>query len=101
MNPSKKSSLKRLVDVVTPDIIFLQEMMGGSEAVKSLLESILGGWSFEVVDASVRSGSLATGWHSNRCRCNSVWGFDLGLGLEVFSGDLGLLLTLVNIYGPY
>jgi exonuclease III len=100
-NPAKKSSLKRLVVVVAPDVIFLQETMGVSELVVASLESLLPGWSFAVVDAKGRSGGLATGWSLKRCNCERIWGFESGIGLNIFSVELGRSLMLVNIYGPY
>jgi hypothetical protein len=32
---------------------------------------------------------------------NRIWGFDSGIGLNMFSAELGRSLTLINIYGPY
>jgi exonuclease III len=100
-NPSKKSSLRRLVELISPEVIFLQETMGVSESVVSVLESLLPGWDFAAVDARGRSGGLATGWLLKKCNCESVWGFESGIGLNFFSTDLGRSMTIVNIYGPY
>jgi exonuclease III len=75
VNPANKSSLKRLVDVVSPDVIFLQETLGISELVVVLLESLLSGWSFVMMDAKGHSGGLATGWSLKKFNCES------GLGL--------------------
>jgi exonuclease III len=100
-NPTKKSSLKRLVDVVSSDVIFLQETLGISESVLATLESLMPSWSFVAVDAKGRSGFLATGWSLKKCNCERVWGFESGIDLNVFSVELGRSLTLVNIYGPY
>jgi hypothetical protein len=54
-----------------------------------------------VVDAKGRSGGLATGWCLKHCNCERIWGFESGIGLNIFSVELGCSLTLVNIYGPY
>ena len=43
-------------------IFLLQETMGLSEKVKKVLEGLLSRWTFEVVDATSRSGGLAIGW---------------------------------------
>jgi exonuclease III len=75
---AKKSSLKRLVVVITLDVIFLQETMGVSELVVASLESILPRWSFAAVDAKGRSGGLATGWRLKSCKCESDLGFRFG-----------------------
>lgn len=52
---SKKSSIKRMVDIYGPSIILFQETMGLSENVKKVLEGFLPGWTFEAVDATGRS----------------------------------------------
>jgi exonuclease III len=91
-NPAKKSSLKRLVVVIDLDVIFLQETMGVSELVVASLESLFPGWSFVAVDAKGRSGGLATGWSLKRCNCERIWGFESGIGLNIFSVRAGSLL---------
>jgi hypothetical protein len=90
-----------LVTVINPDVIFLQETLGVSEVVVASLEEIFLGWSFVAVDAKGRSGGLATGWCHKSCKCDRVWGFDSGIGLNMFSAELGCSLVLINIYGPY
>lgn len=40
-SPHKKSSLKCLVLRVNPEVIFLQETLGTSEAIKDLLQTLL------------------------------------------------------------
>jgi exonuclease III len=69
VNSEKKSSLKILVVVIVPDVIFLQETMGVSELVVASLKSIFPGWSFAVVDAKGRSRGLATRWCLKHCNC--------------------------------
>jgi exonuclease III len=100
-SPKKKSSLKRLVVITNPYVLFLQETLGVSEQVVSTLESLLPGWSFAVVDAKGCSRGLATGWRLKSCKCDRIWGFESGLGLNMFSAELGRPLLLINIYGPY
>jgi exonuclease III len=56
-NPNKKSSLRRLVEQCSPDVILLQETLGDNLAVVKILESLLPGWMFTVVDARERSKS--------------------------------------------
>lgn len=87
-SPSKKSSLKRLVDTMGLDIIFLQETMGNSQMVKYTPETLLMGLIFEAVDARDRSGGLATRWHLRSCRCDHVWGVEFRMGLEVCVEEL-------------
>ena len=61
-SPSKKLSLKRMVDLFGLTIILLQETMGQSDIVKMALESCLLGWSFEAVDVAGRLRGVAIGW---------------------------------------
>lgn len=63
-SPSKKSSLKRMVDMYGPSIILLQETMGLSEKVKKVLEGYLPGWTFEAVMRWVDRGD----WKLVGCR---------------------------------
>jgi exonuclease III len=100
-NPSKKSSLRRLVEQSSPEVILLQETLGDSVSVVKALETLFPGWMFAAVDARGRSGGLATGWKKRNCKLESVWGFVSGIGLTLFSTDLGRNLTVINIYGPH
>jgi exonuclease III len=100
-SPTKKSSLKRLIAVHNPDVLFLQETMGLSEVVIRSLEALLLGWSFVVLDARGHSGGLAMGWRLKRSRCDNAWGFDSGLRLLLFSAELGRTVVLINVYRPY
>jgi len=101
VNPSKQSSLKRLMEHISPNVIFLQETMGFSEVIKSSLENIFPGWAFVVVDASGCSGGLASGWKFKNCNVENVWSVEFGIGPKMFVEDLGNFLTFLNIYGPY
>jgi exonuclease III len=57
VNPNKKSSLRRLVEQCSPDVILLQETLGENLAVVKILESLLLGWMFTAVDAREHSKS--------------------------------------------
>jgi hypothetical protein len=89
------------VDLISLEVIFLQETLGVSESVVSILASFLPGWDFAAADAKGRSGGLATGWLLKKCNFESVWGFESGIGLNFFLTDLGHSMTIINIYGPY
>ena len=94
----KKSSLKRLVESTRPDVLMLQETLGDNSQVKVLLENLLPGWEFEALDARGRSGGLATGWRTRGSRCVNLFGVESGLGVQLFSEEIGKVLTVVNIY---
>lgn len=97
----KKLSLKCLVTRVSLDVIVLQETLGSSESVKDMLQYLLSGWEFLVMDARGRSGGLALGWRSVSCRISNSWGCFSCLGVELYSQDLNTSFCLVNVYGPY
>ena len=100
-SPHKKSSIKRMITLLGPQIILLQETMGPRDLVKEVLEHWLPGWAFETVDAAGRSGGLAIGWLTYQIRCENIWGFLVGLGIESYSRDTDRVFSVVNIYGPY
>ena len=75
--------------------------MGLSDKVKESLESWLPGWVFEKVDAVGKSGGLAIGWLANQIRCENIWGFQSGMGIDVYSRETKRVYTVINIYGPY
>jgi exonuclease III len=60
-HPSKKASLKRLVENISLDILMLQETMGDSGVVSRILGSLLSEWDFYALDAQGRSEGLAIG----------------------------------------
>jgi hypothetical protein len=82
-------------------MLLLQETLGESQVVVSLLESIFPLWSFIGMDAKGRSGGLAIGWNKNKVKLQNSWGFESGLGVEIICVDMGRSFTLLNIYGPY
>jgi exonuclease III len=86
-NPAKKSSLRRLIDQTSLEVILLQETLGDSVTVTKSLETLLPGWSFAAVDARGRSGGLATGWKNRSCKLESVWGLASGIGLTISFWD--------------
>jgi len=56
---------------------------------------------FAAMDARGHSRGLAIGWLKNTCNLESVWVFELGLGLTFFSFELGRNVNIINVYGPY
>ena len=99
--PGKKSAFIRVVSLERPDVIMLQETLGIGEVIQERLENWIPGWSFVTLDAKGRSGGLAVGWRNNCVKLINSWGSEGVLGVEVFSADLGLSLTAINVYGPY
>ena len=101
VNSSKKSYLRRLIDFNRPDVVLLQETLGLNEYVSCILETLLLGWKFVVIDLCGRSGGLASGCNLKSCRCDGMWSFFSSIGLDHFYAHLGKVLTILNVYGPY
>ena len=60
-SPLKRPTLRRVVDVEHPDILLLQETLGGGDVIKEKFESWFLGWTFVTLDVRGRSGGLAMG----------------------------------------
>jgi len=99
--PPKRSAHKRVVSLECPDILFLQETLGGGDEVKRILEKWFLGWLFEALDVKGKSGGLVVGWDLNWAKVSNIWGMDSVLGLTTLALDLGEEFNLINIYGPY
>ena len=99
-DPLQKSSLRHLIDFNRPDVVLLQETLGLNEYVSIILETLLPGWKFIVIDVCGRSGGLASGWNLKSCRCDGMWSFSSSIGLEIFYPHLGKVLTILNVYVP-
>ena len=53
------------------------------------------------LDVRGRSGGLAVGWKLSVVKMVNSWGRDSVLGVDLFSADLGTILSVINVYGPY
>jgi len=98
-NP-KKLALKRLIETKPPDIILLQETLGMADQISHTLQNIIPNWSFVALDVVGRFGGLAIGYNPRSIRVDASWGGSGYLGLDIFSADLGMILRIVNVYGP-
>jgi hypothetical protein len=78
----------------------LQETLGDANLVVPILENIFIGWSFFGLDASGRSGGLVMGWRTRSIKLENSWGFGSRLGMTVRVEDLGMVFTILNVYGP-
>lgn len=96
----KKLALKSLFNSVHCDIILLQETMGERDMVMKFLTQILPGWYFLALDSSCKSRGLDLGFKYRSIKLLYSWGFDLALGDKVFSSDIGLQFSIINIYDP-
>eukprot|EP00253_Pinus_taeda_P016222 PITA_16222 len=96
----KKLALKELVSRYNLDILFLQETLGRSLEVESVLRISFPGWVFHAIDAEGHLGGLAIGVREGRLQINSLWGMAHVLGMEVFSLEMGFPFLVLNIDGP-
>ena len=97
----KKLAICRLVEEQHIDVVFLQESMGNGVLFVEEMEYILKGWTFLSVDAQGKYGGLLLGWKSRFFHLLNAWGVGSGLCASLFSLELNLDVSLVNIYGPY
>lgn len=97
---SKKIALHRLVELTQPDLILLQETLGEAASIILFLEGFLKQWNFLGIDAKGRLGGLAIGWNTRTVKLLNSWGFDSGLGINIYQEDLGRCFTVLNVCGP-
>jgi len=76
--------LQRLLEILQPDIVMLQENIQEASLIMSLLENLLKGWSFFGLDAFGLSGGLTMGWNPKSIKLENSWGFNSGQGMFVF-----------------
>lgn len=68
--------------------------------ISQTLLSLLPGWHFQGLDVVGRSGGLAMGINPKTIEVISSWGGKGFLGMDVFAGDLGKNICIMNIYAP-
>jgi len=100
-SPHEKSALKRLINTQEPNIILLQEMMTNSLSIFATLSSLLPRWHFMGIDATGRSGGLATGWRTKSIKLLNSRALNSCLGINIFVEGLGKEFGILNVYGPY
>ena len=99
--PLKRPTLRRVFDLEHPDILLLQETLGGGDVIKEKLENWFFGWSFVALDVRGRSGGLAMGWDTRVVKALNIWGMESVLGMTMQGLDHGDPIDVFNIYGPY
>ena len=100
----KKLALKRMMEVLSLEVILPQETMGQEMEVETSLTSILPQYSFTVKSAIGHSGGLAIGWKKTSIRCTNSGGaylyinqshfFQISLGLGTGTNNYAELMTL-------
>lgn len=64
------------------------------------LQALCPGWIFQGLDDNGRSGGLAIGINPRKGKPLSSWGGRGFLGMDIFMGELGFPIHIINIYGP-
>ena len=100
----KKISLKRMMEVLSPEFILLQETMGPELEVETSLASLLPEYSSTAQSAIGHSGGLAIGWKKTSIQCTNSGGaclylnqshfFQISLGLGTGTNNYAELMTL-------
>lgn len=99
-NPKKHLALKRLAQDSRCGILFLQGTLFSSDNSARTLQTILPGWIFQGLHANGKSGGLAIGINPSTVKIVSSWGGWGFIGMDIFMGQLGLTLKVINIYAP-
>ena len=53
------------------------------------------------MDVHEHSSALALGWNLKSFQCDGMWSFSSSIGMDSFHAHIGMVLTILNIYGPY
>jgi len=101
VSPSKKMVLHHFFESNQPDIIFLQETLGSEDTIIPILESLLNQSRFIGSYEKERTWVITIGWNLHSVNILNSWGFDSGLGMKIFSQDLGREIMVINVYGTY
>ena len=80
----KKLAVKRLIDLHSVDVIFIQETMIEGCVLVQELELLIHGWYFISVDAKGRSSGLILGWKSCNFLFHNAWAMKAGLCVDYF-----------------
>ena len=80
----KKLALKRMMEVLSPEVILPQETMGPELEVETSLTSLLPQYSFTAQSAIGHPGGLAIGWKKTSIQCTNSGGACLYLNQSHF-----------------
>ena len=82
----KNLALKRMMEVLSPEVILLQETMGQELEVETSLTSLLPQYSFTAQSAIGHSGGLAIGWKKTSIQCTNSGGACLYPKCQIYLG---------------
>jgi hypothetical protein len=85
-----------------PNVILFEETMSQGKKIVLELGKFWGVWDFSYVDHSRgRFGELVFGWRKRSLIFSNSWTFSSGIGIALYSTDLGKEFNIPNIYGMY
>jgi exonuclease III len=93
-------ALKRLLDLVKPDVFLIQETMVRVEKARDIFVKLLPHWYFCVVFSMGLSGGMLSAWNLRKDDFFSYL-IPAGILLEGHVKDLDRNLKVINCYGPY
>ena len=96
----KRAAFKRILDIVCPVIVFLQETMSSGDIACDFFLNLRPGWFVSALDACGHYGGTLVGWNpllANLRAFKTCVGLLLKGSLKGFDG----LVHLLNEYGPY
>lgn len=96
----KRTAFRRLVDVINPNVIFLQETMVSSLQACDMFLKMFPSWHCCGSDALGISGGLLSTWNPLKAHFSS-FKVEAGILLEGRLLDLDRSVRLLNVYSPY
>jgi endonuclease/exonuclease/phosphatase family metal-dependent hydrolase len=97
---SKFVALKRFLEAIKPDVMFIQETMVCESKAREIFVKLLPNWYFCGVDSTRLSGGLLTPWDPRKDDFFAYLTI-AGILLDGVVKDLNKRLKLINYYGPY
>jgi hypothetical protein len=97
----KKIALNRLVQAHKLNIISLQGALGDRENWFLIWGKLFSRWKFSFIDVHGHSRGLITRWFAHSFYNSNMLYCDLGLGIVLYSQDLGKEIIVMNLYDPY
>jgi hypothetical protein len=96
----KNLALKRLFDMIKPDLVMIQETMVLGVKAREVFSIFFPTWNFCVVDSKGFSRGLLSAWNPKKAMLNVFLNL-AGILLEGFVKQINLNLNLLNCYASY
>jgi exonuclease III len=84
-----------------PEVVLFQETLADELSATKALSTLFSGWAFLGLDARGRSRGLAISWCSRKINPLNSWASNSCLKIEIQVEGLGLILKIINVYGPH